>query len=93
MINLDISFQSPLIFLFTYADLQSFDLLSLTWINLNDQSNVLLLSFDNPWRLYPNLSKSLETTLLVYFIFLPSLFESRDEIPVKWGRIVTPQNF
>jgi hypothetical protein len=93
MINLDLSFQPPLIFLSTYADLQFFDLLSLTRINLNDQSNVLLSIFDNPRHLYLNLSKSLKIILLVCFIFLPSLFESRDEIPVKWGRIVTLQNF
>jgi hypothetical protein len=94
MINLDLSFQPPLIFLSTYADHQSFDLLSLTRVNLNDQSNVLLSTFDNSRHLYLNLSKkSLKIILLVCFIFLPSLFESRDEIPVKWGRIVTPQNF
>jgi hypothetical protein len=48
MINLDLSFQPPLIFLFTNADLQSFDPLSLAQINLNDQSNVLLPTIDNP---------------------------------------------
>jgi hypothetical protein len=78
---------------FTYVDHQSFDLLSLTRINFSDQSNVLLSIFDNPRHLYPNLSKSFKTILLVSFISLPRLFESRDEIPVKWGRIVTPQKF
>jgi hypothetical protein len=32
-------------------------------------------------------------TCKINFIFLPSLSKSWDEIPVKWGRIVTPQNF
>jgi hypothetical protein len=29
--------------------------------------------------------------LQINFIFLPSLSKSRDEISVKWGRIVTPK--
>jgi hypothetical protein len=31
--------------------------------------------------------------LQINFIFLPSLSKSRDEIPVKWGRICNTQNF
>jgi hypothetical protein len=86
MINLDLSFQPPLIFFSTYADLQSFDPLSLARINLNDQSNVLLS--DAYIRTY---QKS-QNNLIGLLYLSPSLFESRDEIPVKWGRIVTPQN-
>jgi hypothetical protein len=31
--------------------------------------------------------------LQINFILLPGLSESRDEIPVKWGRFVTPKIF